>query len=168
MGQFRALLRISDVFGTNLAALTGAGGAITATITVFKMLKDAAEEVAEQFQKAGEAFYDTFQELSKQTRKGLAEKAKSGDLSLYEYGLAQMQYDSSKKRTEELRGAAGAYLQASRVGDPIMQVQMLRESLTGILPQDLLSKPTNEKNVGDVMKEIGDYIKTELKKSEDE
>ena len=84
MMQFRALLRISDVFGTNLASLVGAGGAITATITVFKLLKDAAEEVAEQFQKAGEAFYDTFQELSKQTRKGLADKAKSGDLSLYE------------------------------------------------------------------------------------
>lgn len=38
-----------------------------------------------------------------------------------------MQYDNSKKRTEELRGAAGAYLQAAQVKDPIMQVQMLRE-----------------------------------------
>lgn len=106
--------------------------------------------------------------MSKQTRKGLAEKADKGDLSLYEYGLAQMQYDSSKKRTEELRDAAGAYLQAATVKDPVMQVQMLRESLAGILPQDLLSKPTDKNNVGDVMKEIGDYIKTELKKSEDE
>lgn len=47
-GTFRSLLRVSEVFGTNIGMLAGAGGVVAAAISIFKQLNEAAEQAAEQ------------------------------------------------------------------------------------------------------------------------
>lgn len=92
--------------------------------------------------------------------KGQAQRAAKGELTLNEQAIARMGLENAQGKLRDLRSAADAYLEANLLpaSDQKARIQMLREKMTGILPPEMLSKEVTDYNVGDVMKEIGDYL----------